>query len=55
MKKKDYNRHLLESLIQSPGTRTGHINTTFPYDCYQLLLMTAGSYPTFLLDYALPH
>lgn len=55
MKKKDYNRHLLESLIQSPGSRTGHINTTFPYDCYQLLLMTAGSYPTFLLDYALPH
>lgn len=45
MKKKDYNRHLLESLIQSPGTRTGHINTTFPYDCYQLLLMTQALIP----------
>lgn len=55
MKKQDYTRHLLESLIRSTDIRTEHINTKFPYACFQLLLVTAGSYPTFLLDYALPH
>lgn len=55
MKQQDYTMRLVGSLLKSPGCRMNHINTVLPYQYYRILLITAGSFPTFTLDYATPH
>lgn len=55
MKQQDYTQQLIGSLLKSPACRMAHINTVLPYQYYRILLITAGSYPTFTLDYATPH
>lgn len=55
MKKQDYTQHMMESLLLSSKYRTDHVNTAFPYQYYRILMITAGSYPTFTLNYSILH
>lgn len=55
MNKQDSHRLMLESLIQSHPPAAMQNLMALPYGSYCILLVSAGSYPTFLLDYAISH
>lgn len=54
MKKKDYEQHIIDKLINSPVTDSTSVNVNLNYKYYYLMLFVAGPYSSFTIDLATP-
>lgn len=54
MKKKDYEQHIIDKLINSPVTDSTSINVNLNYNYYHVMLFIAGPYSSFTIDLATP-
>lgn len=54
MSQNDYERHIVEDLINSTVTNHPTININFNYKNYYVVIFNAGPYASFTIDYATP-
>lgn len=54
MKKRDYEQHIIDKLINSPATDSKSVNVNLNYKYYYLMLFVAGPYSSFTIDLATP-
>lgn len=54
MEKQDYEKHLINKLINSTANDKPAINVDFDYKHYYIILFVAGPYSTFTIDYSTP-
>ncbi|MEN8078797.1 response regulator [Clostridioides difficile] len=54
MKKRDYEQHIIDKLINSQVTDSTSINVNLNYKYYYILLFVAGPYSSFTIDLATP-
>ncbi len=55
MSEVDYQQHIVEEILRSNTYTMPQIQTSFLFERYYVMLMMAGSYPTFSINYAIPN